>query len=756
MKALLLSIAAAALLPLSPLAAAAVTLPPAAESITSRFDPGVKLSAPTVRIGLSTADDQVRVGAKGGGFRILEGMTGGELWPGRAGGSVLVVPEGGAGSRVEQVFRVQVGSFSEQAPAEEMAAEMARESGLPADATWQASRGVWRVRVGRAPRRADLQDLLGRLRRGPHPDAWIVSEPRTRLEGGALRVLDETWEPFSTGVARLVFAPREGARLTIDGKPYRGLIEVLLDAYGRLMVVNEVGLEDYLRGVVPEELGPGVWPELEALKAQAVAARTYVLGNLGQYREEGYDICDTPRCQVYGGAGSEHPMTDRAVKETAGRILVYEGHPINAMYTSTCGGHTEDVEVVFPDMAAPYLRGVPTLPPPKELRRLAIRVRGKALPASPGPAGPPPEPLALGRLIAAGIAPVEALDGAWRGQPLTSEQALEWTEALARLAGVGGAIGPFPGRPVRLELWRWLWRVLGLGEPGMGQVGPADAPWVLGGVEDLGALSERDRTLIAALVARRIVRLRSSGSVDPAGEVRRGEFLEILSRLAGHYSVAAPRKGSVRGERQGRLVIKLRRSLQGFAVRRPPPLLLEQAGGRWHWSGEIELLPGDHVRFIDDGQGRLLLLAVIERRSASDDRLSKRYRWEKVRSRAELEASLADVAPVGRLENVRILGRGISGRVSAIEVQGSEGRARIEGFRLRRALDLPETLFSLELQREPDGLVRRVIFSGRGWGHGVGLCQVGAYGMALRGADYKQILHHYYTGVRLERPRLGR
>ena len=114
-------------------------------------------------------------------------------------------------------------------------------------------------------------------------------------------------------------------------------------------VVNELPIEDYLLGVVPNELNPVTFGELEALKAQAVAARTYIMSNLGQYKNEGYDICATDACQVYQGQGTENPLSTQAVTETRGMIAAYSGQPINALYSSTCGGRTEDAENIFGD-----------------------------------------------------------------------------------------------------------------------------------------------------------------------------------------------------------------------------------------------------------------------------------------------------------------------------------------------------------------------------------------------------------------------
>ena len=86
---------------------------------------------------------------------------------------------------------------------------------------------------------------------------------------------------------------------------------MVLNGFGELRPINWVGLEQYLLGVVPAELGPEVWPEPQALRAQAVAARTYVWRNRGQFADEGFDLCATPRCQVYHGVDVEHPMSDR-------------------------------------------------------------------------------------------------------------------------------------------------------------------------------------------------------------------------------------------------------------------------------------------------------------------------------------------------------------------------------------------------------------------------------------------------------------
>ena len=147
----------------------------------------------------------------------------------------------------------------------------------------------------------------------------------------------------------------KNAPVRFNDRPYRGRIEVFTNLRGSLTVVNELGLEDYVRGVVANELSPGGYPAIEALKAQAIAARTYALKNRGQFMSQGFDILPTTRSQVYRGLTSENPLSTRAVDETRGIVATYAGEPINALYTSTCGGRTEDSEKIFND-AVPYLR----------------------------------------------------------------------------------------------------------------------------------------------------------------------------------------------------------------------------------------------------------------------------------------------------------------------------------------------------------------------------------------------------------------
>jgi len=141
--------------------------------------------------------------------------------------------------------------------------------------------------------------------------------------------------------------------IKVDNRTYRGRIRLHIIDDFKLLTINYVELENYLYGVVPNEI-PSSWG-MEALKAQALAARTYAAYNIkpGQI----YDMEDNQNSQVYMGYDYEKPSTNRAVDETRGQMIYYDGELIQAFYHSTSGGSTENSENVWYE-AVPYLRGV--------------------------------------------------------------------------------------------------------------------------------------------------------------------------------------------------------------------------------------------------------------------------------------------------------------------------------------------------------------------------------------------------------------
>jgi stage II sporulation protein D len=150
--------------------------------------------------------------------------------------------------------------------------------------------------------------------------------------------------------------PVRGDALEVDGKPYRGDLEIFADGLGGLTVVNLVQLEDYLLGVVPLEIGSPGPSAIQAVMAQAVAARTYAVSHVGRWVERGFDLYGDVRDQVYGGVAAEREAASHAVHETMGVVATYEGRLIRAYYSAACGGTIAAVEETWNYPPEPYLR----------------------------------------------------------------------------------------------------------------------------------------------------------------------------------------------------------------------------------------------------------------------------------------------------------------------------------------------------------------------------------------------------------------
>ncbi len=166
-------------------------------------------------------------------------------------------------------------------------------------------------------------------------------------------ILEENYSTIPDKDEKMVMLGNMKGDLLVPGTHYRGNIEVWRGDKG-LYIVNELSLEEYVESVVIAEVGTN-W-DLEALKAQAVIARTYAVYKKSLSANSRYHLTSSVLHQVYKGNNS-HILISFAVKETEGEILTYEGKPIEALYHSTSGGKTENSEEVF-GKGYPYLKSV--------------------------------------------------------------------------------------------------------------------------------------------------------------------------------------------------------------------------------------------------------------------------------------------------------------------------------------------------------------------------------------------------------------
>jgi stage II sporulation protein D len=343
------------------------TAPPLAPDEALRSAAEIRSFDGNVRIGVVPSATALTVGAPGS-FTIRQANSGEEILS--ASGEDATV-EFESPPVVETAWWVQIICTGNEAYRDELL-ELAKDLGYETFTEYVPAAGCWRVRVG----------TWAEMSWGE----WVNEiQPKILEEfstGGAVRFQMTFAEP-ATVTVRVggesvvtelpILFESEGPLVRIDGRDYRGGAEVVLNSSGLLAGVNILPLEKYLYGVVPRELPPTVWNQLEAQKAQAVAARTFALSRIGHRAADGYDLLATTADQVYGGYASEHSLSTQAVDETAGIVATFNGNLISTVYHSTSGGFTANNEDVWQSGPVDYLRGVPDAE------------RGQALQRNPNP-----------------------------------------------------------------------------------------------------------------------------------------------------------------------------------------------------------------------------------------------------------------------------------------------------------------------------------------------------------------------------------
>ncbi|CAM2005157.1 SpoIID/LytB domain-containing protein [Acanthopleuribacter pedis] len=511
------------------------------------------------------------------------------------------------------------------------------------------------------------------------------------------------------------------------GTAYRGVLRFRVSG-GKIRIINELPMEVYLRGVVPTELGPNVFPELEALKAQAVAARTYALKNMGRFNRRGYDICDTPACQAYEGTLNEHPLSDQAVAETEGVVMYHGDTLIDALYTSTCGGLTDDVGNVFPGRNEPYL---------KSKSSYVAAYPSWTLPKK----DPPKAVAALGGHLAA-----EAL--LYRLQPIDSDAALgakQFQKYLEQLRWIYGDVPTYRG-PEHVTVrafWETLAQLPAVVSVMKHQFHPADSVRPLLGRD----LDPGLQPLAAFLLRFEFVNNDEVARLDSEAPLLHNQAVALLLQLA-HAWGPEPEwdRYTVTDVKNGVLYLQRGTRSKTLALANVRYYLSEHAE-EWRFQSQPKLEKLDRVYLIDGPFPQNILRIQENYKVASVDRFSAYDVWVDKKSVEALEKRARRyVRGLRGIRDVKVLSRSAAGRVTELEFVADSGNRRVKGLNIRWSLGVRDNLIDLVPSYRNGRLVHLTVM-GRGWGHGVGMSQVGAYGMAAQGWRFDQILTHYYDGV---------
>ena len=662
-------------------------------------------------------------------------------------------------------YLVLIGGAATRDEAEENEKEIQKITGEDAHATFDTETKTWGMFVGGKLSREEAEEMRARLEdagiaatvEGREPQTIAQNSPSTN--NSAVRLTSRPATPSrelvassTTGTTFSSSAPvafasddEKSAPVRFNDRPYRGRIEVFTNLRGSLTVVNELGLEDYVRGVVANELSPGGYPAIEAQKAQAIAARTYALRNRGQFTAQGFDILPTTRSQVYRGLTSENPLSTRAVDETRGIVATYLGEPINALYTSTCGGRTEDSEKIFNE-AVPYLRARECAAEVGSFDRFVIRTTREPAELTDDNHVPLARDVSL--LLTQNFGSLQVSDS-WLSGDATASEVRNW---LANVARVARQTAPVSGDDVnRPPAFATALSTAVFGESRAGTLlNDTDADYLLA-VKDLQDVPMQHRADLAMLLRDGFLSAYPDATLRPRMPLSRARVLHAIARILEARNLLQLQKANARPTNDGQLILRTSKGKEQSIKVLPDAFLFRQLGERAYPVASVALVGGEPVTYHLAPNGQIDFLEVKPApNGAAADRFSPFANWTRGLSVAQVQARLARAAKgIGQIVDLRVAARGASHRVTDLEIVGTNGTAHVRGGRIRSVLGLREQLFVIDREYDENGRVTEFVFVGRGWGHGVGMCQVGAYGLAKQGWTVDQILKVYYSGIEL-------
>ena len=688
-------------------------------------------------------------------------------------------------------FRIQIAGLSARDEAEQKSKDVQEASGEESQILYDAATKTWGLMIGATRSQLEAEELRAHLE-SAGLDATVEPAGGTTPSGNTAQVIqasastqlppargDSSRQPslasaksvrpaarFSLPTREVVASAAGAGRLfsssapvtfasdsettpvRFNDRPYRGRIEVFTNTRGALTVVNVLGLEDYVKGVVPNELSAGGFPLLEAHKAQAIAARTYALRNRGQFISQGYDLLPTTRSQVYRGLVSENSLSSRAVDETRGIVATYNGEPINALYTSTCGGRTEDAGNIFND-AVPYLKG----------RECGAEGRAALSSFLIKTTREPPEfkeenlPLArdVAVLTTQGFTSLRKVSDSWLKDEAELDEVRSWLTSVARLAH---QVAPaFTEDVIRPPAFATALSTAVFGESRGGTLlNNADVEYFLA-VRDANEIPPANRADVAMLIRDGYLSILPDATLRPREPLSRARALHSIARILDARNLLQLQKGTARPTADDSLVLRSTKGKDQPVKVGRDVFLFRQIGETVYPVRSVALVGGEPVVFHVSAAGEVDYLEVRPSpNGAAADRFSPFTNWTAELSLGQAQARLGRFAGgIGSLVDLRVVARGQSKRAIDLEVVGTNGTRQVLGGRIRSALGLREQLFVIERKFDDSGRVTGFTFLGRGWGHGVGMCQVGAYGLAKQGFTYDQILKAYYTGIELTR-----
>jgi stage II sporulation protein D len=276
-------------------------------------------------------------------------------------------------------------------------------------------------------------------------------------------------------------------------------------------------------------------------------------------------------------------------------------------------------------------------------------------------------------------------------------------------------------------------------------VGRSEAGYV---TKDLSSLGGEEKSALAFFIISGIFP-DSQELADRSRLLTRAEAAHYLAKVMATYRDFY-HQGYFRELIKDRLVVVENDEIKQFELA-PDVFLFRNMGEAVSLVPSLDLLGGDAIRWVENGSRVTLLQAVSWPITNILDRPSQYHRWQVRISREDLESRINQYYPIGKLIDLIPGKRGVSKRVIELAIIGQESQVRVTGTKIRQVLNLRDNLFVIDREQDEDNGATHFIFSGKGWGHGVGLCQVGAHRMAQKGAKCDEILKKYYRGIKVDK-----
>lgn len=702
------------------------------------FFQGYLIQKPIIKIGLGVNLSDIEISSSSG-MKIYEINTGYK----HVADDVDLVHIKGQKEKLTEKFIIQVAQTKERKEAESIAQKLKTRTKNKFYVTENAESNigqVFQVRVGDFLTRGEALGFIKKLNLIGISDAWILREEITEERSKPRWILVEDELISLSDDSVLYFIPSNPQSfLSYNGRDYRGIFVLKATPKG-IVLVNILNLEDYLQSVVPSELSPYSFNEIEAHKAQAVAARTYAMRNLRMNETLGFDLDDSPKSQYYQGMNVEHPLSSKAVANTKGKVALYKGKLINALYTSTCGGRTEDAEKIFGGLSVPYLKGTECIYEKQNEWQVEsknvipdIRVKGRNINTE------------IAYLIGLRVIPPRT-DPVFFEQETSFDEAQSWIRnALAVLGKKDAASIPNASLLNHTTLASLIVNAFDWDDRVKNLMFESEKDFIM---KDIKGLESNGDDNLAYLIQAGIFPFHDDFE-NPERTLTRGELAFYLMKIIRSYRDLSHR-GIFKKVSEDMIELEEERERKQLILS-PELFLLRNNEELSSFATQVTLLGGENVKWVER-EGKVHLLEIVYPSHTNIlDRSSPHNRWQSRISHEALEERINQYYPIGKLIDIIPQKRGESKRLLEMLLVGEESQAIVKGFRIRKALGLRETLFVVDREYDEEGGITHFTFWGRGFGHGVGLCQVGAFGMAQTGADYEEILKKYYYNIKISK-----